>query len=174
MDLRSIDHVYKNQFGKHLDKLVSEETDFHFHWNFHWEFHWNFHWNFQVKLSLKLSGEGGDGWPLQKHLAWPPSQPWQDSMSEAFKKKWLQGPKQPAEAQDRDQDVCNIWSAQLSIFVFWPQSLYPELATCQVPHPTCLVSFMSVREPDWALKPPSWHKSLLTEMKIEDWMHCKT
>ena len=30
VDLRSIDHVYKNQFGKHLDKLVREETGGHY------------------------------------------------------------------------------------------------------------------------------------------------
>ena len=30
VDLRSIDHVYKNQFGKHLDKLVKEETGGHY------------------------------------------------------------------------------------------------------------------------------------------------
>ena len=30
VDLRSVDHVYKNQFGKHLDKLVKEETGGHY------------------------------------------------------------------------------------------------------------------------------------------------
>ena len=64
VDLRSIDHVYKNQFGKHLDKLVREETGGHYrntllgllpHGRSRWVFIW---WVFIRKLTTTRQTAG--------------------------------------------------------------------------------------------------------------------
>ena len=98
MDLRSIDHVYKNQFGKHLDKLVRRETQC------------------CCLMLLLLSrsycycycpGAGGNRRPLQKHIAGS-SPPWEDSL----KKLWLGEEKTLQKSDDEAHTVC-LWLWQV-------------------------------------------------------------
>ena len=100
VDLRSIDHVYKNQFGKHLDKLVRRETQC------------------CCLMLLLLSrsycncychcpGAGGDRRPLQKHIAGS-SPPREDSL----KKLWLGEEKTLQKSDDEAHTVC-LWLWQV-------------------------------------------------------------
>ena len=100
VDLRSIDHVYKNQFGKHLDKLVRRETQC------------------CCLMLLLLSrsycycychcpGAGGDRWPLQKHIAGS-SPPREDSL----KKLWL-GEEETLQKYDDEAHTVCLWLWQV-------------------------------------------------------------